>query len=166
MTAGAACIVLAATRLVLLLSLGGKQFGWMSVTSLLLAIACGGVNCVLREGGAAFGAADHPPGVAARAGGFARRRGQLLLQLSLLGAIVCLSIYLQLVKGESATKAGLLIIGLMAGLLITSIASGQLVSHTGGTASFPLRARRSPPSAWDCWPPWACELACRPSPVT
>jgi EmrB/QacA subfamily drug resistance transporter len=47
------------------------------------------------------------------------------------GAIIFLPQYLQTVRGVSPTISGLRLLPLMAGLLITSIGSGQIISRTG-----------------------------------
>jgi len=54
-----------------------------------------------------------------------------LLAMVMFGAIIYLPLYLQLVDGVSAMVSGLLMIPLMLGFLVTSIASGQIVSRTG-----------------------------------
>jgi len=57
---------------------------------------------------------------------------------ALLGAITFLPTYLQYVKGVSATVSGLRTLPLVAGLLITSIATGTLVGRTGRYKIFPV----------------------------
>jgi len=57
---------------------------------------------------------------------------------AMFGAIVYLSIYLQVVNGATPTQAGLMLLPLMLGLLITSILSGQLISRTGHYKIFPV----------------------------
>src|SRR5664280_1557537 len=55
----------------------------------------------------------------------------LITGIAMFGAMAYLPTYLQMVTGAGATKAGLLMIPMMIGLLVTSVASGQLVSKTG-----------------------------------
>lgn len=57
---------------------------------------------------------------------------------SLFGAIVYLSIYMQVVRGETPTAAGLQLLPLMVGLLFTSILSGRLITRTGKYKIFPI----------------------------
>jgi predicted MFS family arabinose efflux permease len=57
---------------------------------------------------------------------------------ALLGAITFLPTYLQYVKGVSATVSGLRTLPMVAGLLITSIATGTLVGRTGRYKIFPV----------------------------
>jgi hypothetical protein len=54
------------------------------------------------------------------------------------GAIVMLPLYFQVVKGYSATEAGLKLIPLMLGIVSTSIASGKLISKHGHYKRFPV----------------------------
>jgi len=54
------------------------------------------------------------------------------------GAIVMLPLYLQVVKGASATEAGLKLIPLMLGIVSTSIFSGKAISKTGKYKKFPI----------------------------
>jgi MFS family permease len=49
-----------------------------------------------------------------------------------------LPLYLQQVRGVSATESGLRLVPLMAGLLLTSLASGQIISRTGRYKLFPI----------------------------
>jgi MFS family permease len=61
-----------------------------------------------------------------------------IIGLALFGAVTYLPLYLQIVKGRSATASGLLLTPMMAGVLITSIASGNLISKTGRYKPFPI----------------------------
>ena len=54
------------------------------------------------------------------------------------GGLTLLPLYLQLVKGDSPTRAGLLTLPLMAGLMTGSITSGQVTSRTGRYKIFPV----------------------------
>ena len=61
-----------------------------------------------------------------------------IVGLALFGAVTYLPLYLQNVEGHTATNAGLLMTPMMAGVLITSIASGQLISRYGRYRPFPI----------------------------
>jgi MFS family permease len=61
-----------------------------------------------------------------------------IVGFAMFGAIIFLPVYLQLVKGASATLSGLEILPLVAGLLITSIGSGQIISRIGRYKVFPI----------------------------
>jgi MFS family permease len=54
------------------------------------------------------------------------------------GAITYLPQYMQVVRGQSPTESGLQLLPLMAGLLITSAASGILISRWGRYKIFPV----------------------------
>jgi EmrB/QacA subfamily drug resistance transporter len=54
------------------------------------------------------------------------------------GAIVMLPLYLQVVKGASATEAGLKLIPLMLGIVSTSIFSGKAITKTGKYKKYPV----------------------------
>ena len=56
----------------------------------------------------------------------------------LFGSVTFVPIYLQIVKGHNATQSGLLMTPMMLGVLLTSIASGFLISHYGRYRVFPI----------------------------
>jgi EmrB/QacA subfamily drug resistance transporter len=58
--------------------------------------------------------------------------------LALFGGIVYMPFFLQIVKGESPTASGLQLTPMMAGVLITSIGSGRLISRYGRYRIFPI----------------------------
>jgi EmrB/QacA subfamily drug resistance transporter len=62
----------------------------------------------------------------------------LITGIAMFGAMAYLPTYLQMVTGAGATKAGLLMIPMMVGLLVTSVVSGQLVSKTGRYKWLPI----------------------------
>src|SRR5207248_2197709 len=51
-----------------------------------------------------------------------------VLGFSMFGAIIFVPLYLQIVKGASPTRSGLLMLPMMGGLIATSIVSGRLIS--------------------------------------
>ncbi|MGV9712080.1 DHA2 family efflux MFS transporter permease subunit [Gordonia sp. NPDC003424] len=57
---------------------------------------------------------------------------------AMFGAITFLPMFLQSVQGATATSSGLRMIPMMLGLLITSIASGQIISRTGRYKIYPI----------------------------
>ena len=62
----------------------------------------------------------------------------LIIGIAMFGAMAYMPTYLQMVTGANATQSGLLMIPMMAGLLATSIGSGQLVSRTGRYKWLPI----------------------------
>jgi len=61
-----------------------------------------------------------------------------IIGAGMFGAIVMLPLYLQVVKGNSATEAGLKLIPLMLGIVSMSIFSGKRISATGKYKIFPI----------------------------
>ncbi len=61
-----------------------------------------------------------------------------IIGAGMFGAIVMLPLYLQVVKGNSATEAGLKLIPLMLGIVSMSIFSGKRISLTGKYKIFPI----------------------------
>ncbi|MEV8592911.1 MFS transporter [Streptomyces sp. NPDC052012] len=62
----------------------------------------------------------------------------LVIGIALFGAASYLPTYLQMVDGASATESGLLMLPMMAGIVVASIVSGQLISHTGRYRLHPI----------------------------
>ncbi len=61
-----------------------------------------------------------------------------IVGFALFGSVTYLPLFLQIVKGFSPTVSGLQLVPLMGGVLITSIASGNLISRTGHYRIFPI----------------------------
>jgi predicted MFS family arabinose efflux permease len=61
-----------------------------------------------------------------------------IVGFAMLGAMTFLPTYLQHVEGVSATDSGVRTLPLVVGLLVTSIASGVVVSRTGRYKIFPI----------------------------
>ena len=61
-----------------------------------------------------------------------------IIGVSLFGSVTYLPLFLQVVKGESPTDSGLQMIPMMAGMLVSSIASGHRISHTGRYKRYPI----------------------------
>ncbi|MFP2428095.1 MDR family MFS transporter [Enterobacter ludwigii] len=61
-----------------------------------------------------------------------------IIGMSLFGSVTFLPLYLQVVKDATPTQAGLQLIPLMGGLLLTSIISGRIISRTGKYRLFPI----------------------------
>ena len=62
----------------------------------------------------------------------------LIVGFALFGSVTYLPLFLQVVKGDSPTGSGLQMLPMMGGMLLTSIASGQLISRTGRYKFFPI----------------------------
>ena len=62
----------------------------------------------------------------------------LIVGFALFGSVTYFPLFLQVVKGASPTASGLQMLPMMAGMLVTSIGSGQLISRTGRYKLFPI----------------------------
>ena len=62
----------------------------------------------------------------------------VLVGFGMFGALLTLPLYLQIVTGLTATQSGFATLPLMAGLMIASIGSGQIISRTGKYRIFPV----------------------------
>ncbi|WP_107481469.1 MFS transporter [Streptomyces malaysiense] len=62
----------------------------------------------------------------------------LVIGVALFGAAGYLPTFLQMVDGASATGSGLLMLPMTAGIVVASLLSGQLISHTGRYRIYPV----------------------------
>ena len=136
--AGFALLAAAVSGLVLVTTWGGAEHAWGSGTVLGLSAA----TAVLTVLFALSQRRSAEPVIPLRL--FADRTFSLasaisfIVAMAMFGTIIYLPLYLQLVSGASATSSGLIMLPLMAGLLVTSIGSGQLISRTGRYRRFPI----------------------------
>ena len=136
--AGALLLALTLTGLIAFTTLGGSTFSWESFTMLALALStmlslAGFVAVESRVAEpiipiALFGNAIF---VIACTVGF-------IVGLALFGAVTYMPLYLQVVRGANASTAGLALTPMMAGVLVTSITSGQIISRIGRYRPFPI----------------------------
>ncbi|MER5350528.1 MFS transporter [Kitasatospora sp. NPDC002551] len=135
---GTTLIAAVATCVVLVTSLGGTTWGWgswqiigLGVLGLVLLLAF-----VLVERTAA------EPVLPLRL--FRSRTFSLVAVISfvvgfaMFGALTYLPTFLQVVMGVSPTVSGVHMLPMVIGMLVTSIASGQIVSRTGHYRTFPI----------------------------
>ncbi|MCW2540262.1 MAG: drug resistance transporter, EmrB/QacA subfamily [Frankiales bacterium] len=61
-----------------------------------------------------------------------------IIGMGMFGGIVCLPLYMQIVKGFSPTKAGLSLLPLMLGLMSVSLSGGLYTARTGRYKRFPI----------------------------
>jgi EmrB/QacA subfamily drug resistance transporter len=61
-----------------------------------------------------------------------------IIGMGMFGGLAALPLYLQIVKGVSPTRAGLLLVPLVAGIMVGSIIAGQVISRTGRYRIFPI----------------------------
>jgi EmrB/QacA subfamily drug resistance transporter len=62
----------------------------------------------------------------------------LVAGFAMFGSVTYIPVFLQVAKGATPTEAGLQMLPLIAGMLVSSIASGQVISRTGHYRSFPI----------------------------
>lgn len=135
---GAALLSIGVTAIVLVTTWGGIEYAWASAQ--ILGLATLGLVAVaiflLRE--------RRAPEPILPLHVFANRNFSLvtvigfLVGLAMFGAITFLPLYQQTVQGASATNSGLLLLPMMAGSLVTSIAIGQAITRTGRYRIFPV----------------------------
>ena len=135
---GALLLAGGATCVVLLTSLGGTQYGWGSPVIIGLGVLA--VVLALLWWRSARRAAEPvlPPRlfrnpVFSVCAGIAFAAGYVMLS-----ALSFLPLFLQVVRGVSATVSGVYLLPVVLGLLFTSIGSGQLISRIGRYKVFPV----------------------------
>ena len=128
----------AATCVVLLTSWGGTTFPWGS--GVIIGLGIGAVALTVGWWRSAHRAPEPvlPPRLfrdpvfrISSAIGFAAG-------FALFGALSFLPLYLQVVRGVSATISGVYLLPMVIGLLVTSITSGQLISRRGRYKVYPI----------------------------
>jgi EmrB/QacA subfamily drug resistance transporter len=62
----------------------------------------------------------------------------VMVGFGMFGALSTIPLYLQIVKGSTPTESGFQLLPMILGLMISSIASGQLISRTGRYKIFPI----------------------------
>ncbi len=135
---GTALLALAVTSLVLFTSLGGTSYPWLSAP--IIGLAVGGVVLTLfflwaesraKEPVLPLPLFRNRVFSATSAIGF-------VVGFAMFGALTYLPYFLQIVKGVSPTQSGLRLLPLMGGLLVASIASGQIITRWGRYKIFPV----------------------------
>ena len=137
-TLGMVTMAVATTALILVTSWGGREYEWNSPVILAL---IGGAVVV----GALFVWVELRAAEPIIPLGLFRDRNfnlvtiaGLFVSVAFFGVVVYIPTYLQMVTGLSATKAGLLLVPLSAGILTASLSSGALASRTGRYKWMPL----------------------------
>jgi EmrB/QacA subfamily drug resistance transporter len=135
---GAALLAGSLTCIVLFTSLGGTTFKWRSPEIAVL-IALGVIQLVLFVLAERRAAEPILPLELFRNRIFTVCAGiGFIIGLALFGSVTYLPLFLQIVKERSPTSSGLQLTPMMAGLLVTSIVSGRLISRFGRYKPFPV----------------------------
>jgi EmrB/QacA subfamily drug resistance transporter len=135
---GATALVVGLVPL-LIIAEQGREWGWGSAA----AFACYVVGAL---GLAAFVKVEQLMGDEAllplrlfRNGVFAVGSSQsFIIGIGMFGGMASIPLYLQIVKGASPTKAGLLVLPMVAGIMVSSIIAGQVTARTGRYKKFPI----------------------------
>ncbi|MFF3853705.1 DHA2 family efflux MFS transporter permease subunit [Micromonospora sp. NPDC002575] len=135
---GAALLVAGVSCLLLALSWGGTSYAWGSalIIGLFVAGAVLGGLFLLQE---ARVAEPILPLRLFRSRTFALANGAgFVLGLVMFGSIIFIPLYLQIVRGASPTRSGLLMLPMMAGIIVTSILTGRAMTRIGRYKWFPV----------------------------
>uniref|UniRef100_UPI000ADA44F0 MFS transporter n=1 Tax=Streptomyces acidiscabies TaxID=42234 RepID=UPI000ADA44F0 len=135
---GTLLLAAASTCLVLLTSWGGTEYAWGSRT--ILGLGAGAVAASLLFLLAEHRAAEPLIPLRLFRDSVFNVTGLigLVIGVALFGAASYLPTFLQMVDGASATESGLLMLPMMAGIVVASVVSGQLISRTGRYKLYPL----------------------------
>jgi len=135
---GAALLACGLSAIVLVTSLGGTSWAWGSPQ--VAVVGALGVALI-----ALFAVAERrarepvlPPALARDRVFAVGGSLSLVVGFALFGSVTFLPLYFQTVDLASPTAAGLRLVPMMAGLLVTSILSGQLISRFGRYRVFPI----------------------------
>lgn len=135
---GAALMVAAVSALVLFTTWGGNEYSWTSA----VIVGLGTAAVVLGTAFVVWERRVPEPIIPMRL--FGNQVFSLVVVISLalgttmFGATYFLPLYLQVVTGASATNSGLLLVPLMAGITISSVAVGRLTARTGRYKRYPV----------------------------
>ena len=135
---GSGLLAVGITALVLITTWGGNQYPWGSVQII-------GLAAVAVLALAAFAVVERRAAEPVLSLGLFRNRNftlsvviGFLLGFAMFGAISFLPLFQQVVQGASATNSGLPLLPMMAGMLVTSLVAGQLITRTGHYKAFPV----------------------------
>jgi len=136
--AGAGALVVALVPL-LIVAEQGRTWGWASAaafTCYVLGVV--GITAFLRIESKAGNEALLPLRLF-RGGTFSVASAQAtVMGMAMFGGMASIPLYLQIVKGASPTKSGLLLLPLVAGLLFATMTSGQITMRTGRYKAMPV----------------------------
>ncbi|RMB84261.1 MFS transporter [Streptomyces shenzhenensis] len=135
---GALLLAAASTCLVLLTSWGGTEYDWGSRQ--ILGLGAGAVAATVLFLVAEHYAAEPLIPLRLFRDSVFNVTGLvgLVVGIALFGAASYLPTFLQMVDGATATESGLLMLPMMGGIVVASIVSGQLISHTGRYRIYPV----------------------------
>src|SRR3954467_13239967 len=136
--AGTVLLAVALSALVLATTLGGTSYDWGSPFIV-------GMGALFVVATALFIAVERrarepilPPSLFANRVFSVTSAVGLVVGFALFGALTFLPLFQQVVRGDTPTESGLQLLPVMAGLLFTSIVSGQVITRTGRYRWFPI----------------------------
>ena len=136
--AGAALLAVTLSAAILATDLGGAAYPWLSPPVLaLVAVAVLALALFVAVERRAAEPVLPLRLFANRAVAVASVVG-LVVGFALFGSVTYLPLFLQVVRGASPTASGMQMLPLMGGMLVASVASGQLISRTGRYKVFPV----------------------------
>ena len=135
---GAATIVGSVTSLVLYLSWAGPDQGWGSSLGVLLLVASGVLAALFALVETRAKEPIIPMTLFANWTFSSNIIFALIMGVAMFGGLIYLPIYLQAVKGMSATESGLAMLPLVVGIFVTSIGGGQIMVRTGRYKWMPI----------------------------
>lgn len=135
---GAALLMTVIVSLLLVTEWGGERYEWFSapIVGLLLAGLGLGVLFVLVERRAADPII--PPRLFAIRTVRISATAATIFGMLMFGSILFVPVYFQIVRGDTATNAGLLLLPQMIGILTATIGAGRLTTRTGRYKIFPI----------------------------
>jgi EmrB/QacA subfamily drug resistance transporter len=135
---GTVLLAVSLSSIVLMTTLGGTSYAWDSAFIVGLGIAA----VVALIG---FIAVEHraaepvlPPELFRNRVFVVTSAIGLVVGFALFGALTYLPLFQQVVRGATPTESGLQLVPVMAGVLIASITSGQIISRTGRYKAWPI----------------------------
>ncbi len=135
---GATLVVASASSVLLYTSWAGAQYGWGSPQALALL----GFGLLLAVAFVVVELRAVEPIIPMHLFGNPVFRYSAIygaiMGLAMFGAIIFLPMYMQVVRGMTPTESGLAMIPMVAGILVTSIASGHGITRTGRYKIFPI----------------------------
>jgi MFS family permease len=135
---GAALLTVTVVPL-LLIAEKGREWGWTSVTSLgLLALAVVALLLFIPRQRAMGEEAILPLRIFHNRVFSVSSTVAFLVGIAMFGGLMSLPLYLQIVRGESPTRAGLQLIPFMIGIMSASWSTGRIMMHTGRYKVFPI----------------------------
>ncbi len=135
---GIVLLSLGVSGLVLMTSLGGTTYAWSSTP--IIAMGAIGVAFLVGFAVAERYAAEPvlPLHLFSNRAFAASSTVGFIVGFAMFGALTFLPLFYQYVFGATPTSSGLRLLPLMAGLLLVSIGSGQVISRTGRYRAFPI----------------------------